>query len=85
MYIQDKWQISNKLTMDIGMRYEIENASNPRFAGQYSNFNYFNNTLELNGLGGRPFDNGVRDDYSGWRPRIGLAYRYNDKTVIRAG
>ncbi len=85
MYVQDKWQVTNKLTMDLGMRFEIENASNPRFAGGYSNYNFLDNTLELNGLGGRPFNNGVRSDYSGWSPRFGLAYRINEKTVFRGG
>ncbi len=84
-YVQDKWQLSPKLTLDMGLRWEKENASNPRFPGAYSNYNYFNNTLELNGLGGRPNNNGVRDDNLGLGPRIGLAYRLNDKTVIRAG
>ena len=85
MYVQDKWQVSSKLTLDIGMRFEIENASNPSNPGNFSNYNYLNNTLELNGIGGRPFDNGVRNDYDGWSPRIGLAYRANEKTVFRAG
>lgn len=84
-YIQDKWQFSPKLTIDMGLRWEIENASNPRFAGGYSNFNYFNNTLELNGIGGRPNDNGIRDANLGLSPRFGLAYRANEKTVFRAG
>lgn len=84
-YVQDKWQITPNLTMDIGLRWEIENSSNPRFAGSYSNYNYFNNTLELNGIGGRPNDNGVRTDWLGLGPRIGLAYRLDDKTVVRAG
>ncbi len=84
-YVQDKWQISPKLTMDLGLRWEKENASNPRFAGGYSNYNYLNNTLELNGIGGRPFDNGLQDANLGLGPRIGFAYRLDDKTVIRTG
>ncbi len=84
-YMQDKWQITPKLTMDIGLRWEKENASVPRFAGGYSNYNYLNNTLELNGIGGRPFDNGLADANKGFGPRFGLAYRVNDKTVVRAG
>ncbi len=84
-YVQDKWQLSPKLTMDLGLRWEKENASNPRFPGGYSNFNYLNNTLELNGIGGRPNNNGVNDANRGFGPRIGLAYRLNDKTVLRSG
>ncbi len=84
-YIQDKWQLTPKLTMDLGLRWEKENASNPRFAGAYSNYNFLNNTLELNGIGGRPFNNGLEDANLGLGPRIGFAYRLDDKTVIRTG
>ncbi len=83
-YIQDKWQVNSKLTMDLGLRLERENASNPRFAGNYSNYNPFTNSLELNGIGGRPNNNGVRNDL-GWGPRFGIAYRLDEKTVIRTG
>ena len=84
-YVQDKWQVSPKLTVDVGLRWEMEQASVPRFAGGYSNYNYFNNTLELNGIGGRPFDNGIADQYLGLGPRIGVAYRLSERTVLRAG
>ena len=84
-YVQDKWQVSPKLTIDAGLRWEMEMASKPRFPGGYSNFNYFNNTLELSGLGGRPDGNGVRDDWFGLGPRIGIAYRFTEGTVLRAG
>ncbi len=84
-YVQDKWQVTPKLTLDLGMRWEIEYASKPRFPGGYSNYNYFNNTLELSGIGGRPDDNGMRNEPYGFGPRLGFAYRLDDKTVIRAG
>ncbi|MEX2303788.1 MAG: carboxypeptidase regulatory-like domain-containing protein [Bryobacterales bacterium] len=84
-YAQDKWQVSPKLTIDAGLRWEMEMSSKPRFGGGYSNFNYFDNTLELSGLGGRPNDNGVRDDWLGLGPRIGIAYRVTEQTVVRAG
>ncbi len=83
-YIQDKWQLSSKLTIDFGLRVERENPSRPRFAGSYSNYNPLTNALELNGIGGRPNDNGVRSDL-GWGPRIGISYRLNEKTVVRTG
>ncbi len=83
-YIQDKWQVSPKLTLDLGLRLERENPSKPRFPGSYSNYNPLTNALELSGIGGRPEDNGIRSDL-GWGPRMGIAYRLNDKTVIRTG
>jgi len=83
-YVQDKWQFSQKLTLDLGLRYEYERASRPRFAGGYSNYNPDNNTLELNGIGANPFANGLGAS-PGLGPRLGLAYRLDDKTVIRTG
>ena len=83
-YIQDKWQVSPKLTIDLGLRVERENASKPRFPGSYSNYNPFTNALELSGIGGRPENNGIRHDL-GWGPRAGIAYRLDERTVIRTG
>jgi hypothetical protein len=84
-YIQDKWQVSPKLTIDLGLRYEIQKAGRPRFAGGYSNYNYFNNTLEIAGIGANPIDMGVNTNYDNFGPRAGISYRLNEKTVIRTG
>jgi len=84
-YAQDKWNVTPKLTLDIGLRWEAELASHPRFPGGYSNYNYFNNTLELAGIGSNDIANGVRDDWVGIAPRLGIVYRLNDKTVVRTG
>ena len=84
-YIQDKWQVSSRLTLDLGLRYEIQFSGRPRFAGGYSNYNPFNNTLGLAGLGDIPFDLGVKTHYTNFGPRIGLAYRPTEKWVVRSG
>jgi len=85
MFVQDKWQVSQKLTLDIGMRWELYKAATPRFAGGFSNYNPANNTLEIAGVGDIPLDMGVKTRYKNFAPRFGLAYRFNEKTVIRAG
>jgi len=85
VYIQDKWQASPKLTIDLGLRYEIQKAGRPRFAGGYSNYNYFNNTLEIAGIGANPIDMGVNTNYDNFGPRAGIAYRLNERTVVRTG
>lgn len=82
-YIQDKWQVTNKLTLDFGIRLERERGSKPRFAGGYSNFNPANNTLELAGIGNVPLN--IAQSNNNWGPRLGIAYRASDKTVIRTG
>ena len=82
-YVQDKWQVSQKLTVDIGIRLERERGSRPRFAGGFSNYNPANNTLELAGLGNIPIN--IAKSNNNWGPRLGIAYRFNEKSVIRTG
>jgi hypothetical protein len=82
-YVQDKWQITPKLTLDFGLRLERERGSKPRFPGGYSNYNPTNNTLELTGLGSLPST--IAKSNNNWGPRLGIAYRVTDKTVVRTG
>ncbi len=84
-FAQDKWQMSNKLTVDFGLRWELYEPFTPHFAGGFSNYNPANNTLEVAGIGGVPSNLGVQTRYKNFAPRLGLAYRLTEKTVIRAG
>ena len=83
-YFQDKWQVTQNFTWDLGLRYEIEPGQVPRFDGGFANYNYFNNTVEMAGLGSIPKNMGVLPHH-GFAPRIGMAYRLNEKTVLRSG
>ncbi len=85
LYFQDKWQVSQKLTVDLGLRWEYWPSSTPHHPGGFSNYNPFNNTLELAGIGSIPNDLGIGSHLTSFGPRIGAAYRLNDKTVFRAG
>ena len=85
LYFQDKWQVSQKLTVDLGLRWEYWPSSTPHHPGGFSNYNPFNNTLELAGIGSIPNDLGISNPGKSFGPRIGAAYRMNDKTVFRAG
>ena len=85
LYFQDKWQVSQKLTVDLGLRWEYWPSSTPHHPGGFSNYNPFNNTLELAGIGSIPNDLGISNPGKSFGPRIGAAYRFNDKTVFRAG
>jgi len=84
-YFQDKWQVSQKLTLDLGLRWEYWPSSTPHHPGGFSNYNPFNNTLELAGIGSVPNDLGISNPGKSFGPRLGAAYRFNDKTVFRAG
>jgi len=85
LYFQDKWQVTSKLTLDLGARWEYWPASYPQFPAGFSNYNPGNNTLLLAGLGNVPMDLGVKNYPRNIYPRVGISYRLNDKTVIRTG
>ena len=60
-FVQDKWQVSSKLTLDFGLRWEFYPPPTPRFAGGFSNYNPVNNTLVMAGVGGNPMNMGMRE------------------------
>jgi len=85
-FIQDKWQISPKLTLDLGLRHEFYHPFTGLIGrGGLSNYDPSNNTVRVAGFGDVPLDIGVRKYYKNFAPRLGAAYRFNDRTVLRAG
>ena len=65
-YVQDDWRVSSRLTLNLGMRYEVNTA--PGEVANRISSQYLLNT-----------------DRNNFAPRAGLAYKLNDKTVLRAG
>jgi hypothetical protein len=85
-FINDKWQVSKRLTLDLGLRHEFYHPHTGIVErGGLSNYNINNNTLEVTGFGNVPDTVGVRNYYKNFAPRLGAAFRINDKTVIRGG
>ncbi len=84
-YASDRWQVNKKLTMDIGLRWEMYPPALPAFPGQFSNYIPSNNTLVVGGVGGNPNNGGLTNHLGYLAPRFGLAYRLTEKTVIRTG
>jgi hypothetical protein len=85
LYFQDKWQLTKKLTVDLGARWEYWPASTSQFPAGSVTYDPLNNSLLLGGLGSTPLNLGVKNYPRNIYPRIGLAYRLDDKTVIRTG
>jgi len=51
MFFQDKWVITPKLTVDLGVRWELYPPFKPQFVGGFSNYNPNDNSLIVSGLG----------------------------------
>src|SRR5258708_5547101 len=84
-FVQDKWVVTPKLSADIGLRWEFYPPATPVPKGGFSNYDPTNNTLVVSGHGAIPDDLGITTHYKYFAPRLGLAYRLKDSTVIRAG
>lgn len=84
-YGTDKWQVSPKLTLDLGARWEFYPPATPRKAGGFSNYDPTNNQLVIAGVGGNPSNLGLPTIYHYFAPRTGFAYRATDQIVIRGG
>jgi len=85
LYGADNWQVSPKMTVNLGLRWEFYQPPTPHFPGGFSNYDPTNNTLVLAGIGGNPMNMGVVARYRYFAPRLGVAYRLTPKTVVRAG
>jgi hypothetical protein len=80
---QDDWRVNNKLTLNLGLRYEL--LTNPAEQnGRQSNFDLTTGHLVLaNGSS----DTLTKTDKNNWSPRLGFAYDLFGKgrSVIRGG
>jgi Carboxypeptidase regulatory-like domain len=103
-YIDDTYHLTSKLTLNLGLRYDLQGPWSERFNRQ----SYFsptaqswlanpaasaglNNVPGLPGLAGDVFlvspnsRNNIPLDKTNIQPRVGFAYSFDSKTVIRGG
>jgi len=83
-YARDRWQVSRNLTVNIGLRYEFYPLMTRAGKG-IERYDPTTNNVYLGGRGSVPDDAGITVSHKLFTPRVGLAYRLGDKTVIRAG
>ena len=84
-FAQDKWLVTPKFTADIGLRWEFYPPATPVQKGGFSNYDPVNNQLLVSGYGNIPDNLGIATHYKYFAPRLGLAYRLKESTVVRAG
>jgi hypothetical protein len=94
IYAQDDWRISRKLTLNLGLRWDLDTPHTER----YNRLSYFDIGAPspiANTVPGYPDLHGtmrfvtpdhrrqVPMDTNNWGPRVGFAYKVNNKTVFR--
>lgn len=84
-FVQDKWLITPKLTLDLGLRWEFYPPATPAHKAGFSQYDPTTNSLLIAGYGNVPMNVGIHTHHKDFGPRIGIAYRLNDKTVFRTG
>lgn len=85
-YLQDDWKVSQRLTLNLGLRYELYPTYPWTEVGnRMSQWVAERNALVPVGTGGISNTGLGGIDKNNWAPRVGLAYRINDKTVFRSG
>ncbi len=116
IFVHDDWKVNSRLTLNIGLRYEVEGALTERYNRSVSGFDtFFSQAFEgaartafanaqanaatatpevtqFNVKGGLLFAgvnsqsrNLYKTPRNNYMPRFGLAYKLDDKTVVRAG
>ncbi|HEV3201391.1 MAG TPA: carboxypeptidase regulatory-like domain-containing protein [Bryobacteraceae bacterium] len=79
-FILDKWQVSRKLTLNYGLRYELPTVPYT-INGVASELNPTQTALVV----ATPGFGFIAPNHNDWAPRLGFAYRFNEKTVFRGG
>jgi hypothetical protein len=84
LFVRDRFNVSNKLTLDMGVRWEYYPIMTRADRG-IERVDLATQTVLLGGLGGNPKNVGLSADKNNFAPRIGMIYRMNENTVFRTG
>lgn len=84
-YVQDDWRVTRKLTLNLGLRYDLYTWPREVYNRQ-TNFNLGTGQIMLAGQNGNS-ESLVDTPHNNWAPRVGFAYDLNGngKTVLRGG
>lgn len=96
-FAQDTWQVSKKLTVSLGIRYEVpgtflaghgwESVFNPTETNPIvtNNGAAVPGAFDLVNTPQHPASGATNEVWTDWEPRLGAAYRVTPNTVLRAG
>jgi hypothetical protein len=97
LYIQDDYRVTSKLTLNIGLRYDLDLPRTERYnrfnwfdpytvsplSGQVPGFQEIRGGVYFVGVNGNPRTQ-FHKDLNNLSPRFGFAYQADSKTVVRA-
>ncbi len=82
-YVQDDWRATDRLTLNLGLRYELFTPMVDKF-NRITNFDFTTGRMLIAGLD-TTRTAGVKLDANNFAPRFGFAYSLDRKTVLRGG
>ena len=94
LYAQDTWKVTNKLTLNYGLRWDLEQMQREQYLRETQFSPTVVNPSAGGLLGGTEYEgygsgrcNCVHEKFYPWmiQPRIGLSYQLDAKTVLHAG
>lgn len=94
VFLHDDWRLTNRLTLNLGVRWDYESPMSERYNRQNRGFDFTaKSPLQVPGLdlrGGLLFTDEknrlpFQRDGNNIQPRVGVAYRLTNTTVLRGG
>ena len=90
VYSQNDWRPTSKLTLNLGLRWEVQPGPTERFdrmsSWDFTAENAFGTPGAIAFPGVDGYSRNLWDTtYDNWGPRVGAIYQWNDKTVLRGG